>query len=123
MQTQRGKKVLEVLLVSTGLLVFAAAMAGAILLERAESCRFPRHELCETFYYQIDIKYPLPEEPSVEYTGGKVTRFIGGKLSALILNQTYGTYRIVADENPEESQIRFEVRRALGFPLYTSIRG
>mmetsp|Transcript_11908 Transcript_11908/g.14174 ORF Transcript_11908/g.14174 Transcript_11908/m.14174 type:complete len:519 (-) Transcript_11908:915-2471(-) len=120
-QLERGKEFLaktrkrvEILikmgLVIGGAAVFFLILIGMVLLERIESCRFPRHQLCETFTYEIDLEYPLEAlPPAPKFQGGKIRGFLGGQVDTIELAQEYGTYHMVPDNSRTTNEIRFVV--------------
>ena len=56
MSKKRFQRFLRRFLNFLGLGVFVLLLVGAVMLEQAESCRFPRYELEEEFRYRIDIE-------------------------------------------------------------------
>ena len=57
---------------------------------------YPVYELCEDFYYKIDVEYPVSTEyPRFEVTDNKVLRITGGQVEELVLKQEFGTYTLV----------------------------
>lgn len=106
----RVQRIIKITLVTAGIGVFALAVIAMVLLERVESCRWPRHEMCEDFTYTIDLEYPLATtDPAGTYRGGKLLGMTGGQIDTLSFQQDYGTYKIIADENMETSDVRMRV--------------
>jgi hypothetical protein len=71
------------------------------------------YELCEDFYYKIDVEYPVATEyPRFEVKDNKVMRIVGGQIEELTLKQVYGTYTLVADHDMKQEEIRFKARTA-----------
>ena len=107
MSKKRFQRFLRRFLNFLGLGVFVLLLVGAVMLEQAESCRFPRYELEEEFRYRIDIE----SQKDVVFTRGtKIVYARAGQIDQLTLEQEYGTYKIIADPDPELDTIVFKVR-------------
>eukprot|EP00238_Polyblepharides_amylifera_P005488 CAMPEP_0196582062 /NCGR_PEP_ID=MMETSP1081-20130531/37309_1 /TAXON_ID=36882 /ORGANISM="Pyramimonas amylifera, Strain CCMP720" /LENGTH=509 /DNA_ID=CAMNT_0041902535 /DNA_START=96 /DNA_END=1622 /DNA_ORIENTATION=+ len=105
----RAQLVVQYLMLFAGAAIFASTIAGAILLTISETCRWPKYEYCETFTYTIDLEYPMGMQPIYEFFNNKATRITGGQVNLINITQEYGTYTVVADNDPDLSHIRFEV--------------
>ena len=103
---QRFARYLARFLKLCGLGIFLLLLVGAVLLEQAESCRFPRYQYEEEFRYRIDLE----SQRDVVFTRGtKISYARGGQIEQLTLEQRYGTYTIVADPDPELDTVVFKV--------------
>jgi len=106
----RVERIVRIMLFSGGFAIFLVLAAAAISLEMVELCRYPVYELCEDFYYKIDVEYPVATEyPRFEVKDNKVMRIVGGQIEELTLKQVYGTYTLVADHDMKQEEIRFKV--------------
>jgi ABC-type uncharacterized transport system permease subunit len=115
----RVERIVRVALFSGGFLIFLVLAAAAVALEMVELCRFPVYELCEDFYYKIDVEYPVSTEyPRFEVKDNKVMKIVGGQIEELILKQNYGTYTLVADHDIAQEEIRFKVCNRATVGLY-----
>jgi len=106
----RVERIVRIALFSGGFCIFLVLAAAAVSLEMVELCRYPVYELCEDFYYKIDVEYPVSTEyPRYEVKDSKVMRIVGGQVEELVLKQEFGTYTLVADHDIAQEQIRFRV--------------
>ena len=73
-QAQKGtQRLLRYALLFGGVSIFVLIVVGVILLEQAESCRFPRHLLKEEYRYKIDLKQPFLAE---RFRAGKTAEIL-----------------------------------------------
>ena len=106
-QAQKGtQRLLRYALLFGGVSIFVLIVVGVILLEQAESCRFPRHLLKEEYRYKIDLKQPFLAE---RFRAGKTAEITGPKLQTIYLDQEYGTYTVLTDSTPSLSDVVFRV--------------
>eukprot|EP00873_Tetraselmis_striata_P015691 jgi/Tetstr1/435955/TSEL_024836.t1 len=105
-QKERVRAVIRYVLLIGSAILFSCLVAGAILLENAETCRYPRFELTETYKYRINVKKTTA---GVTYLQGKKAVIEGGKIRTLLLSQNFGTYTIRANDDPDSNEVLFEV--------------
>jgi hypothetical protein len=89
--------------------------AGAVFIARAEACRYPSYQYTETFIYQIDLN--RTQLTKVTNAEGKVIRIEGPKIDLLELTQAFGTYELIADDDPALTEVKFTVRTLALFVL------
>mmetsp|Transcript_25 Transcript_25/g.73 ORF Transcript_25/g.73 Transcript_25/m.73 type:complete len:504 (-) Transcript_25:242-1753(-) len=106
-QKERLRRVVRFILLLGSVTMIACIITGAVLLEAAESCRFPRFEYTETLSYRIQTDKATLDNI---YRSGKLVTLAGGSVKTIFLSQDFGTYTIRADPDPDLTEIVFVVK-------------